>query len=69
MAQPDDIEIAPVLTNTYTTETSFIDNPSVTDEDNHIVDDFTAVSTIEIRQRDQKIHLLGDKLRSQTLLL
>ena len=44
MAQPDDIEIAPVLTNTYTTETSFIDNPSVTDEDNHIVDDFTAVS-------------------------
>ena len=44
MAQPDDIEIAPVVINNYATETSFIDNSFGTDDDNHIIDDFTAVS-------------------------
>ena len=43
MAQPDDIEISPVVSNTHA-ETSFIDNSFATDDDNPIIEDFTAVS-------------------------
>ncbi|KAI6654514.1 hypothetical protein LOD99_910 [Oopsacas minuta] len=44
MAQPDDIQIAPVERDAYITETSFVDNSFVTEDDIPIVEDFTAVS-------------------------
>ena len=43
MAQPDDIEIAPVVINTHA-ETSFIDNSFDNHDDSPIIDDFIAVT-------------------------
>ena len=44
MTQPDDMDIAPVQRDTYLTETSFIEDSFATDDDDPIVEDFTAVS-------------------------